>query len=160
MSQCFTNCCCFQGAAAATREEPTETSTSQKREERLRKFRELHFKRVSCLPLSGSKKHLESKLYLVVVASWTDSCVLSLVQEVFVLKQQEMIMLSCTLCPKSLSARMHTAAYVVVFPCRMKHVSSITRRLWRRTRDWNFPPTGRLRKPGWSGRWLKIRRKR
>ena len=34
--------------ATATEEEQTETPATQKREDRLRKFRELHFKRVSC----------------------------------------------------------------------------------------------------------------
>lgn len=36
----------------ASEDETVETLASQKREARLRKFRELHFKRVSCLPLS------------------------------------------------------------------------------------------------------------
>uniref|UniRef100_A0A3Q2U5K5 Pre-mRNA-splicing factor SYF2 n=1 Tax=Fundulus heteroclitus TaxID=8078 RepID=A0A3Q2U5K5_FUNHE len=56
--------------AAATAEETTETLASQKREERLRKFRELHFKRVSCVTLPDSVK-------------WRVSCCRAAVYRVF-----------------------------------------------------------------------------
>lgn len=50
--------------------------------------------------------------------------------------------------------------FFVVFDCRMKHVNSTNRRLWRRTRNENFPQTGRPRRPDWNGSLLKIKRKR
>lgn len=39
----------LQVVASSNEEEATETPAAQKREERLRKFRELHFKRVNTL---------------------------------------------------------------------------------------------------------------
>lgn len=50
--------------------------------------------------------------------------------------------------------------FFLVFDCRMKHVNSTNRRLWRRTRNENFPQTGRPRRPDWNGSLLKIKRKR
>lgn len=44
----------LKDTTAAAEEEPTETTASQKREDRLRKFRELHFKRVRCRALPDS----------------------------------------------------------------------------------------------------------
>lgn len=53
----------FKDTVAATDEEPTETTTSEKREERLRKFRELHFKRVSCYQIHFAELN-ESGIHL------------------------------------------------------------------------------------------------
>uniref|UniRef100_A0A3Q2U5K2 Pre-mRNA-splicing factor SYF2 n=1 Tax=Fundulus heteroclitus TaxID=8078 RepID=A0A3Q2U5K2_FUNHE len=63
-------CSLPKDTAAATAEETTETLASQKREERLRKFRELHFKRVSCVTLPDSVK-------------WRVSCCRAAVYRVF-----------------------------------------------------------------------------
>ncbi|MEQ2271638.1 pre-mRNA-splicing factor syf2 [Xenotaenia resolanae] len=55
--------------AAATEEEPTETLPSQKREERLRKFRELHFKRNEARKLNHQEVVEEDKR-LKLPANW------------------------------------------------------------------------------------------
>uniref|UniRef100_A0A3Q4GXJ8 Pre-mRNA-splicing factor SYF2 n=1 Tax=Neolamprologus brichardi TaxID=32507 RepID=A0A3Q4GXJ8_NEOBR len=52
---------CSEGSAATAEEEPTETVASQKREARLRKFRELHFKRNEARKLNHQEVVEEDK---------------------------------------------------------------------------------------------------
>ncbi|XP_016517353.1 pre-mRNA-splicing factor syf2 [Poecilia formosa] len=52
---------CSKDPVAATEEEPTETAASHKREERLRKFRELHFKRNEARKLNHQEVVEEDK---------------------------------------------------------------------------------------------------
>ncbi|KAM4541168.1 pre-mRNA-splicing factor syf2 [Fundulus diaphanus] len=60
---------CSKDTAAATEEETTETLASQKREERLRKFRELHFKRNEARKLNHQEVVEEDKR-LKLPANW------------------------------------------------------------------------------------------
>uniref|UniRef100_A0A671WFD7 Pre-mRNA-splicing factor SYF2 n=1 Tax=Sparus aurata TaxID=8175 RepID=A0A671WFD7_SPAAU len=52
---------CSEESVTATEEEPTETATSEKREARLRKFRELHFKRNEARKLNHQEVVEEDK---------------------------------------------------------------------------------------------------
>uniref|UniRef100_A0A7N6BXB9 Pre-mRNA-splicing factor SYF2 n=1 Tax=Anabas testudineus TaxID=64144 RepID=A0A7N6BXB9_ANATE len=55
------SCLYLQESATATEEEPTETPASQKREARLRKFRELHFRRNEARKLNHQEVVEEDK---------------------------------------------------------------------------------------------------